>query len=173
VTAVAAELDRARAACDRAEAHARELRRELAQAREDAARGDAARSEAARNGAGRGDTGPGWAGGSGPVLAMAQRSADDHLRDAQQQADEVMAEARERSENLMGEARVAAGDLEQDARRKQSEAIAGLQTRREEMLREIGDLTRLAESYRIALETHIARQGQYLDGTTDELADGS
>ncbi|MFG1606090.1 DivIVA domain-containing protein [Actinoplanes sp. NPDC049265] len=162
LNAVAAELDRARSACDRAEAHARDLRRELDQARAEATRGDA----------GRGDTGRHSGGsGSGPVLAMAQRSADDHMREAHEQADAVLAEAREKSDHLLGEARVAAGDLEQDARRKQGEAIAGLQTRREQVLREIGELTELAQGYRAALEKHISRQHQYLDGTAEDLAD--
>jgi DivIVA domain-containing protein len=145
-TALAAALDRARRDCDRAEQNARQLRDRLAQVRRAAAAEPPAIVLDER------------------VLAMAQRTADDHLQDADQQSHKLLAEAQQRCERLVREARTAADDVERSAQRRHSEASAALQDRRAGLLREIGELTQFAEDYRAALESSMVRQQQHLEG---------
>jgi DivIVA domain-containing protein len=143
---MAAELDRARHACDQAELTARQLERRLDEAR----RAVAQREE-------RGDVNP------ERVLAMAQRTADDHMHEADAESHALLAEARERSQRVTSEARQMVSDIEQNARRHESEAAADLVTRRAALLKQIEELTEFAENYRVALEIHLAQQGRLLE----------
>jgi DivIVA domain-containing protein len=144
---VAAELDRARRACDQAEVNARELERRLDEAR---------RSAAQRRDRG-GDPNP------ERVLAMAQRTADEHLHEADAESHAVIAEARERCQRMTREARQMVDDIEQTARRHEDEAVADLVTKRTALLKQIDELTEFAENYRVALEVHVAQQGRLLE----------
>lgn len=154
LSAVAAELDRARRACDRAEQNAGLMRRQLDQARQAASAGPAVVADGEFTDA---------------VLAMAQRTSDDHLQSAYQQSHALLTEARERSERLIREAREMASDVERDADRHESDTKTELQTRRTDLQREVDELTRFAADYRAALESHVLRQRRHLDGTADKV----
>lgn len=151
LSALFAHLDRARQACDRAELDSHLLGRQLEEARRSAVRPAAA---------------PALDGESADrVLTMAQRTADDHMRDAHEQSRAMLADARERSERMAREGQQLVSDIEQATDRLQNEAAADLAARRAGLLREIDELTEFAANYRAALDSHIVRQGQLLDGT--------
>ena len=158
LSAAAAALDRANRACDQAEQTARRLSHELDQARQSRQAAAHAAPPAAAEGTDR-------------VLAIAQRTADDHLRDAEQESQDLIADARRRSARITGEARDLARDLTQQADRHDSEAKTGLEARRTALLREIDELTRFAIDYRAALESRMARQRQHLDGIPEPARD--
>ncbi|MBU2666299.1 DivIVA domain-containing protein [Actinoplanes bogorensis] len=151
LAAAGAELDRARRACDVAERTAEQTRDQL--------------NEARRSAAPKAPT-PGM--DVERVLAMAQRTADDHMRDAQEQSSSLLSEARERSDRVMREARTNASAVEDKARRHHDESLADIQTGRRRVVEEIEGLELMAGQYRDALVGHIARQEQLLAGSPDE-----
>jgi len=144
---LAAELDRARQARDRAEQRAGALRREL-----DHARSVPAAAATAIIPAESVDR----------VLAMAQHTADQHLDEARRESEELLADARERSGRMVREAREAAGDIERDAHRRDVEAAAELESRQAGALRDIREMTTFAEDYHAALKDHMTRQQDHL-----------
>ncbi len=153
-SAAAAELDRARQSYDQAERRAMDLRSRLEQAHRAAAAPPPKPVLSAEN--------------TQSVMALAQRTADDHLRDAQDQSHDLLLEAREQSEQLLREARTAGTTIETQARHHHRDAMAELQTRRTALLQEIQKLTELAESYYTALRSHLVSQEQHL--TTPDTA---
>jgi DivIVA domain-containing protein len=157
IDAAGAELDRARRACDQAEQRAHQLQRELEEARRAAA-------EAPAPGAGFGGSSP------DRVLAMARRTADDYMNESDQKSRELISEARERSAQLAREARDLATGIEEDAQRRYREAEANLQATHAAMIKEIAELTTFAENYRAALEQHVVRQAQLLEGAEPDPA---
>ena len=92
------------------------------------------------------------------VLAMAQRTADDHMRDAEREADTVISGARGKSEQISSEAQLKAATIESDARRNHSEALSTLSAKRSAALDEIDRLAMLAKSYQTALNDHVTQQ---------------
>jgi DivIVA domain-containing protein len=92
------------------------------------------------------------------VLMMAQRTADDHMRDAQHASESVLTEARDKSVQITTEAQRKAATLEGDAHRSHAEAMNSLGARRAAALEEIERLGQLAQSYQKALDNHIAQQ---------------
>ena len=92
------------------------------------------------------------------VLAMAQRTADDHLRDAREESEKVLADAQVRSESTTTEARTRAAQIEADARRHHTEAMNSLESKRAALIDEIDRLGQLAQSYQSALDNHISQQ---------------
>ena len=104
-----------------------------------------------------------------PVLMMAQRTADDHLRDAQRESEALLAEARTRAAKLASEAELKATTLESEARRNHSDSINSIEIERAALLDEIDRLGRLAESYRAALEGHVNQQLQDLDSVSHQV----
>ncbi|WP_164842745.1 DivIVA domain-containing protein [Actinoplanes solisilvae] len=148
LSAAGAELNRALRARDQAEQSARELRNRLDQARRAAA---AAPPEPPVD--------------NGPVMAMAQRTADDHMRDARRQSDSLISEAREKSAQVIDEARATADNLEITSRRRYEDSLDDLQAERTQVLRDIDGLTHMAEDYKAALHDHMIHQQQLLDGT--------
>jgi DivIVA domain-containing protein len=144
-----AELERMSQACDRAEQNARLVRRQLDEAYQRAAQKTPASDES------RPDA----------VLEMAQRTADDYLRQAQDTSGDLLAEAHNRSDRIVHDAQALVGEIEQNAHQRAAEAATGLAAWRADMLRDIDELTRLAEDYQAALERHLLRHGQLLDGT--------
>ena len=147
---LAARLERLQAERARAEEQARAVQAQLEQARRavpPAPAGDGAMS---------------------PVLMMAQRTADDHLRDAERESAALLEEARNRAAKLAGEAQLKASTMESDARRNHTDAITNIETERAAVLDEIERLTRLAESYRAALEGHVTQQLQDLDSVSKQ-----
>ncbi|BCJ50723.1 hypothetical protein Asp14428_21980 [Actinoplanes sp. NBRC 14428] len=97
------------------------------------------------------------------MLMMAQRTADDHLRDAQQESDALLSEARDKAEQVTSDAQLRAGTIEGDARRNHSEAMNTLGTKRAALLDEIERLGQLARSYQAALQSHLTQQMQELN----------
>lgn len=137
----------------RAEQDARDMQARLKRARDDAqAPGPAP--------AGDGDR-------SVQVLMMAQRTADDHMRDAREESDDVMTNAQSEAERITGDARAEAGAIESGARRDHAQAMDGLAQRRTALLNEIDGLEELARGYRTALGSHVAQRLHDLDGTPE------
>lgn len=153
--ALGAELDRARRACDQAEQNAHRLRRQLDEARQAAASAPAA--PAPTFGVESPDR----------VLAMAQRTADDYLNEADQKSRELITDARDRSQRMATEARELVEHIEAESRRFEREAEATLQAQHTALINEIAELTTFAEGYRAALEEHVVRQAQLLEGVAD------
>jgi DivIVA domain-containing protein len=149
---VAAQLERLQEARARAEQNARSLQTRLEQARQ------AVPAAPARSG--EGDE------RNARVLMMAQRTADDHLRDAKEESEALLADARERSAQLTSEAQLNAGTIEGDARRNHTEAMNSLAAKRTALLEEIERLGQLAQSYQAALDTHLSQQLQELNSVS-------
>lgn len=143
IRALAGRLHRMEQERDAAEQHARELRAELDQAQQGGARA------------------PGGGEGNPRVLAMAQRTADEHLRDAQRESAGLIADARDRAGQLADEVRAKADAIETEAVRRHADALDGLAARRAAALDEIAQLTSLAAYYREALRRHV--DGQLAD----------
>ena len=148
---VAAQLERLQAARARAEEQARSLQAQLEQARRAAA-----------------DAPPAPGDRIAPVLMMAQRTADDHLRDAEQTTAKLLADARDKAAKVTSEAQLKAKTMESDARRNHTDSINSIEIERAALLDEIDRLGRLAESYRTALRGHITQQVQDLDGVPNQ-----
>ncbi|MEU4424094.1 DivIVA domain-containing protein [Actinoplanes sp. NPDC024001] len=147
IAAAAAELDRARRACDQAEQGARLLKRQLDEARRAVAPALSGSADPAR------------------VLAMAQRTADDHLSQARQKSQALLADAQAESSRINGEARKLVSDIQHHSHRLHSESAAALRINRDDVLHQIDDLTRFAENYRAALGDRLTGQWQHIDGT--------
>jgi len=96
---------------------------------------------------------------------MAQRTADDHMRDARQESEVLISNARNKSEQITGEAQLKAGTIEGDARRNHTEAMNSLGAKRAALLDEIERLGQLAQSYQAALDSHISQQLQELNSS--------
>jgi DivIVA domain-containing protein len=143
---LAARLRMLEQARDRAEQHARDLAAQVEQAR-------------------RAEIAPVDDGRHLRVLAMAQRTADEHLDDARRESEEIIAVARDKAEQLAAEARAKAADIENDARRRHAEAMDGIAGRRAELLDQVEQLTGLAMHYRDALSRHVDNQLAGTEGT--------
>jgi DivIVA domain-containing protein len=94
------------------------------------------------------------------VLAMAQRTAEQHVQDAFQESEQVLGEARQESEQLVEQALLTARDIEQDALRRDDEAAAQLTERRSALQHEVAELTELAENYRAGLADDVRHHGE-------------
>ncbi|GGK76764.1 DivIVA domain-containing protein [Mangrovihabitans endophyticus] len=149
LSSLSAQLQRLQHERDRAEQNARGLQAQLEQ-------GPAA-GPAGQLPAGDGDE------RNARVLMMAQRTADDHMRDAHTEADALLSNARSKSEQITNEARRKAGSIESDAQREHTEAMNSLGARRSQLLGEIERLSRFAEGYQEALDSHITNQLRDLD----------
>ncbi|MEU4158725.1 DivIVA domain-containing protein [Actinoplanes sp. NPDC026670] len=143
---LAARLRMLEQARDRAEQHARDLAAQVEQAR-------------------RAEIAPADDGRHLRVLAMAQRTADEHLDDARRESDEIIATARDRADQLAAEARAKAADIEGDARRRHAEAMDGIAGRRAALVDEVEQLSGLAMHYRQALSRHVDHQLEGTEGT--------
>src|SRR3954452_12611871 len=147
-----AQLERAHEARARAEQNARSMQTRLEQARNAAPAGPAPSGGDDRNAG---------------VLFMAQRTADDHMRDARREVEAVLSAARDKSSQITSEAQLKAGTIESDARRNHTEAMNNLETRRAALLDEIDRLGQLAQSYHAALENHVNQQLQDLNSVSE------
>ena len=154
LSSLVAQLERLQEARDRAEQNARGLQAELERA--------------------RGVTGSGRSGSEergAAVLMMAQRTADEHLRDARREAEELVASAMGKAEQITTEAEMKAGGIESDARQAHAEALDSIVVKREALLEEIERLGELAHSYHAALTSHVTQQLQELNGAPETAAD--
>jgi DivIVA domain-containing protein len=145
--AVSDELDRARLARDRAEQNAHSLQSRL----------EAARREAA----GRVPAAPVASADTARVLAVAQRTAEQHLVSASRESADVLVDAREQSEQMVEKARLAARDIEEISQRHGRAAAADLQDRQSTLAREVAELTEFAENYRAALQDNVRQHGEF------------
>ncbi len=101
-----------------------------------------------------------------PVLMMARRTADDHMRDARAESDSLIGAAQAESDKVTSDAELSASTIESDARRKHTEAMNSLGDKRNALLDEIDKLGRLAQTYQQALGDHVTRQLQELDSAS-------
>lgn len=95
------------------------------------------------------------------VLAMAQRTADQYVRDAYQESEQVLGEARERSGEVVRQAQQKAHDIEQAALRRDGEATEQLKQHHAALTHEVAELTEFAETYRADLEGDVRHQGEF------------
>jgi DivIVA domain-containing protein len=147
-----AQLERLQEARSRAEQNARNLQAQLERARSSGPSGPVAVGDDDRN---------------SRVLMMAQRTADDHMRDAERESEALLTTARSKSEQIVSEAAIKAGTMESDARRNHSEAMNSLGAKRAAMLDEIDRLEQLARGYQSALSSHVTQQLQELNSASD------
>jgi DivIVA domain-containing protein len=148
-----AQLERMQEARSRAEQNARSVQAQLERAHNSAPAGPAASAADDDRGAG--------------VLMMAQRTADDHMRDAHHESDTLLSTARSKTEQITGDAQLKASTIESDARRHHTEAMNSLGAKRAAMLDEIDRLDQLARGYQAALNDHVAQQLQELNSAPD------
>ncbi|MFI1990506.1 DivIVA domain-containing protein [Actinoplanes sp. NPDC020271] len=140
LAAVSDELDRALVARDHAEQDADELQRRLAEAHH---------------------AGPAPAEVNGQVLAMAQRTAEQHMQDAYQESEQMLVDARVQSQRIAEQAAATAHDIEEDALRRDDQAVAQLTERRSALQHEVAELTEFAENYRAGLADDVRHQGDF------------
>lgn len=145
---IAAKLERLQEARARAEQNARSVQAQLEQARNTPVAAPAASGDDDR---------------IARVLMMAQRTADDHLRDAQQESEALLTDAQGKAGQITGEAQMRAGTIEGEARRNHTEAMNSLGAKRAALLDEIERLGQLAQSYQNALQSHLSQQMQELN----------
>ena len=141
---LAAQLERLQEARARAEQNARNLQAQLERAR-------AQSNSGAMPSIGDDDR-------NSRVLMMAQRTADEHMRDAQNEADAVISGAQDKAEQLVTDAQMKAATIEAEARRNHTEAMDSLVEKRAALLDEIDRLGQLASSYQEALTNHVQQQ---------------
>ena len=148
-----AQLDRLQEARARAEQNARSMQAELERARNAVPAGPSSSpADDDRN---------------ARVLMMAQRTADDHMRDAQREVEALLAAAHGKAEQLTSEAQLKASTIESDARRDHAEALDSIGAKRAALLDEIDRLSQLAQSYQTALNEHVTQQLRELNSAPD------
>jgi DivIVA domain-containing protein len=147
-----AQLERMQEARSRAEQNARSMQVQLERARSQAVSGAGSAADDDR---------------TARVLMMAQRTADDHMRDAQRESESLLSAARAKTEQITSEAQQKAGSIESDARRNHTEAMNSLGAKRAAMLDEIERLVQLARGYHAALSNHVTQQLQELNSAPD------
>ena len=104
------------------------------------------------------------------VLMMAQRTADEHMRDAQRETESLITSAQSKAEQITSEAQLKAATIETDARRNHTEAMSQIGAKRAALLDEIERLGQLAQSYHQALSNHVNQQLQELNSAPDAQA---
>src|SRR3954447_14063180 len=97
------------------------------------------------------------------ILALAQRTADEHIAEARTQADRIIGEARTRAEQL-----------KREADDKHRQMIGSLETERSTLEREVEKLRSFEREYRSRLKNYLEGQLRELDGrATDGPAGGA
>jgi DivIVA domain-containing protein len=104
------------------------------------------------------------------VLMMAQRTADEHMRDAQRETEDLITSARSKAEQITSEAQLGAATIESDARRNHTEAMSAIGAKRAALIDEIDRLGQLAQSYHAALNNHVTQQLQELNSAPEAQA---
>ncbi|GGL14544.1 DivIVA domain-containing protein [Mangrovihabitans endophyticus] len=86
--------------------------------------------------------------GSGArMLAMAQRTADQHFEDARRTSEQVLSEARTRSEQVLGEAEAKALSTVEDAQQRHDDALARIRDEQLALQRQVKELTAFGQDY--------------------------
>jgi DivIVA domain-containing protein len=91
------------------------------------------------------------------ILALAQRTADEHI-----------AEARTQAERIISEAKTRADQLKREAEDKHRQMIGSLETERSTLEREVDKLRSFEREYRSRLKSYLEGQLRELDGRTTE-----
>jgi DivIVA domain-containing protein len=89
------------------------------------------------------------------ILALAQRTADEHIAEARTQADRIIGEARTRAEQL-----------KREADDKHRQMIGSLETERSTLEREVEKLRSFEREYRSRLKNYLEGQLRELDGSS-------
>lgn len=87
------------------------------------------------------------------ILALAQRTADEHIAEARTQADRIIGEARTRAEQLRRE-----------AEDKHRQTIGALETERAGLERKVEELRAFEREYRARLKSYLEGQMRELEG---------
>ena len=150
---LAAQLERLQEARARADQNARNVQAELERARNAALSGPSSSGlEDDRN---------------ARVLMMAQRTADEHMRDAQRESETLLANARTKAEQLTSDAQLKASTIESEARRDHAEAMDSIVEKRAALMDQIERLSQLAQNYQAALTNHVTQQLLELNSAPD------
>jgi len=96
------------------------------------------------------------------ILALAQRTADEHVSEARIQADRII-----------GEARTRADQLKREADDKHRQMIGSLENERVTLEREVEKLRTFEREYRSRLKSYLESQLRELDGRTTQAPGGS
>jgi DivIVA domain-containing protein len=95
------------------------------------------------------------------ILALAQRTADEHVSEARTQADRII-----------GEARTRADQLKREADDKHRQMIGSLENERVTLEREVEKLRTFEREYRTRLKSYLEGQLRELDGRTTQAPSG-
>jgi DivIVA domain-containing protein len=95
------------------------------------------------------------------ILALAQRTADEHVSEARTQADRII-----------GEARTRADQLKREADDKHRQMIGSLENERVTLEREVEKLRTFEREYRSRLKSYLESQLRELDGRTTQAPGG-
>ncbi len=95
------------------------------------------------------------------ILALAQRTADEHIAEARTQADRIVGEARTRAEQL-----------KREGEDKHRQMIGSLETERSALEREVEKLRSFEREYRSRLKSYLEGQLRELDGRGSEAPAG-
>jgi DivIVA domain-containing protein len=98
------------------------------------------------------------------VLAMAERTADNHLGEAHREAHDLLSRARSTARQITGDALAKADALEQDARQRLHETMGALDAKRTAAQHQIDELTAFEREYRTRLSAHLESQLRDLHG---------
>src|SRR3954447_4480345 len=96
------------------------------------------------------------------ILALAQRTADEHIAEARTQADRIV-----------GEARTRADQLKREADDKHRQMIGSLENERVALEREVEKLRAFEREYRTRLKSYLEGQLRELDSRGSEAPSGS
>jgi cell division septum initiation protein DivIVA len=138
---LAAELEQLMEDLARAEQHARDVQAELEHAWTVASEGRPSPSD-----------------GPSEFIVLAQRFADQHVRDAEREAEAVYSAARTEADKMLSEAHLLASTIDSDARARHTEAIRGLFHERTAALAEIDRLTEQLDRLHEALRGRMTRE---------------
>jgi vacuolar-type H+-ATPase subunit H len=95
------------------------------------------------------------------ILALAQRTADEHVSEARTQADRII-----------GEARTRADQLKREADDKHRQMIGSLENERVTLEREVEKLRTFEREYRSRLKSYLESQLRELDGRPTQAPGG-
>jgi len=91
------------------------------------------------------------------ILAMAQKTANEHV-----------AEARSQAERIIGEARAKADQLSRDAEDKHRQTLGSLEAQRHDLERRIDELRAFEREYRTRLKSYLEGQLRELEGRNSD-----
>jgi DivIVA domain-containing protein len=89
---------------------------------------------------------------SQPVTTMAQRTADQYVRDSRRTAEQILSGARRAAQAILRDAYAQADALERDARQRAQQMISSLEARQNAMLGQIEQLATFERDYRARLK---------------------